>query len=195
MTCYVCGNALEEEDFGCGICIDCSYDSGEFPSFEEPDWDEEELDSLGSLGLTRPAYQISDRRLVFSRGASLMVHLIAENHNPYETGGLLFGPKGDVDKITHATHLENIHLSRSFYEPDMQKFMDQLIFWEKRGLSWKGWWHSHPWLVARPSGIDFDNHKHPVAMVIYSGTEKDIRAYDWKKDSPNELEELQVESE
>jgi len=190
--CILCGSLLQEEDLACGAntCIECLYEEegALWPEEFDSDWDYDNA-PLPAKEVMYATMEVSTPVQVSTEAAEF-IREKADVCMPDETGGLLFGPVG-VGVATKAVHLDNVEEYKGgLYSPDMQEFMNVLLKYEADGMEWKGWWHSHTFIAARPSGIDFANHHHHVPMFIYSTCDDELRAYNWK---PGEIDKQLVE--
>lgn len=91
-----------------------------------------------------------------SRVTELQAHL--EAHYPHEACGVLFGIKGDPDRVTGIRAIANLNTERAHdrYEMDPKGLLAAEKEARAAGVAVIGIWHSHPDHPARPSQTDLD---------------------------------------
>ncbi len=99
----------------------------------------------------------------------------AENEKPNESCAILFG-RGDV--VSEVFLTKNIEESPVNFTISNEQLIEGYKIAEERNVDVIGIFHSHPNSEAYPSNTDKKfMQSNPVAWVIYSGADKDLRAY------------------
>ena len=116
-------------------------------------------------------------RLTESQKHQLVEH--ADKFNPNESCALLFGKENDekvtVDEIFFANNIEESPINFTISNEELLKGYKIA---EEKNLEVVGIFHSHPNSEAIPSSTDKKfMHSNPVIWVIYSGENKNFRAY------------------
>ena len=115
--------------------------------------------------------------LTESQKQQLVEH--AEKFNPNESCALLFGreenDKVTIDEIFLATNIEESPINFTISNEELLKGYKIA---EEKNFEVVGIFHSHPNSDAIPSPTDKKfMHSNPVVWVIYSGNNKNFRAY------------------
>ena len=99
----------------------------------------------------------------------------AQKEIPNESCAILFGKKNIVSEIFLT---ENIEESPINFTIANDQLIEAYKTAEKNELEIIGIFHSHPNSIAYPSNTDKKfMHSNPVVWVIYSGVEKNFRAF------------------
>ncbi len=99
----------------------------------------------------------------------------SENQKPNEACALLFGRE---DRVSDLFLAENIKESPVNFTISDEQLMEGYSIAEEKGTEVIGIFHSHPNSDAFPSDTDKKFMQgNPVAWVIYSGINKNFRAY------------------
>ncbi len=99
----------------------------------------------------------------------------AKNEEPNESCAMLFGRDGVVSEVFLT---ENITKSQSSFEISSEQLIQGYDTAKERGVDVVGIFHSHPNSEAYPSDTDRQFMRgNPVAWIIYSGINRDLRAY------------------
>lgn len=111
----------------------------------------------------------------------------SENHKPNESCAILFGKK---DQVSDLFLTENIEQSPINFTISNDQLIEGYKIAEERGLDVIGIFHSHPNSDAFPSNTDKKfMHINPVVWMIYSGINKNFRAFMFDSD----IIEIQIE--
>ena len=111
----------------------------------------------------------------------------SENHKPNESCAILFGRK---DQVSDLFLTENIEESPINFTISNDQLIEGYKIAEERGLDVIGIFHSHPNSDAFPSNTDKKfMHSNPVVWMIYSGINKNFRAFMFDSD----IIEIQIE--
>ncbi|MGY5151929.1 MAG: Mov34/MPN/PAD-1 family protein [Candidatus Nitrosopumilus sp. bin_6a] len=99
----------------------------------------------------------------------------SENQKPNESCALLFGKDNTVQELFLA---ENIEKSPVNFTISNKQLIEGYSIAEEKKMDVIGIFHSHPDSEAYPSNTDKKfMQSNPVAWVIYSGINKNFRAY------------------
>ena len=99
----------------------------------------------------------------------------AENEKPNESCAILFGKK---DIVSEVFLTENIEKSPVNFTISNDELIDAYKTAEDKKMDIIGIFHSHPNSDAYPSNTDKKFMQgNPVVWIIYSGVNKDFRAY------------------
>ena len=99
----------------------------------------------------------------------------SENQKPNESCAILFGKN---DKVLDLFLTENIEKSPVNFTISNKQLIEGYKIAEEKEMDVIGIFHSHPDSDAYPSNTDKKfMHSNPVAWIIYSGINKNFRAY------------------
>lgn len=99
----------------------------------------------------------------------------SENQKPNESCAILFGKE---DKVLDLFLTENIEKSPVNFTISNKELIEGYKIAEEKEMEVIGIFHSHPNSDAYPSNIDKKFMQiNPVAWIIYSGINKNFRAY------------------
>ena len=99
----------------------------------------------------------------------------AENENPNESCAILYG---DGDTVSDVFLTKNIEESPVNFTISNDQLIEGYKIAEERKLQVIGIFHSHPNSEAYPSSTDKKfMHSNPVVWIIYSGVNKNFKAY------------------
>ena len=99
----------------------------------------------------------------------------AENENPNESCAILYG---DGDTVSDVFLTKNIEESPVNFTISNDQLIEGYKIAEEKKLQVIGIFHSHPNSEAYPSSTDKKfMHSNPVAWIIYSGANKNFKAY------------------
>ena len=99
----------------------------------------------------------------------------SENQKPNESCAILFGKN---DKVLDLFLTENIEKSPVNFTISNKQLIEGYKIAEEKEMEVIGIFHSHPDSDAYPSNTDKEfMQSNPVAWVIYSGINKNFRAY------------------
>ncbi len=104
----------------------------------------------------------------------------SENQKPNESCAILFGKN---DKVLELFLTENIEKSPTSFTISNEQLIEGYRIAEEKKMKVIGIFHSHPESEAYPSNTDKKfMQSNPVAWIIYSGINKNFRAYLLKSD-------------
>ena len=104
----------------------------------------------------------------------------AENENPNESCAILYG---NGDTVSDVFLTKNIEESPVNFTISNDQLIEGYKIAEEKKLQVIGIFHSHPNSEAYPSSTDKKfMHSNPVAWIIYSGANKNFKAYVLKSD-------------
>jgi len=99
----------------------------------------------------------------------------AENENPNESCAILYG---DGDTVSDVFLTKNIEESPVNFTISNDQLIEGYKIAEEKKLQVIGIFHSHPNSEAYPSSTDKKfMHSNPVVWIIYSGANKNFKAY------------------
>jgi [CysO sulfur-carrier protein]-S-L-cysteine hydrolase len=99
----------------------------------------------------------------------------AENENPNESCAILYG---NGDTVSDVFLTKNIEESPVNFTISNDQLIEGYKIAEEKKLQVIGIFHSHPNSEAYPSSTDKKfMHSNPVAWIIYSGANKNFKAY------------------
>ncbi len=99
----------------------------------------------------------------------------SENQKPNESCAILFGKN---DKVLDLFLTENIEKSPTNFTISNKQLIEGYKMAEEKEMEVIGIFHSHPNSDAYPSNTDKEfMQSNPVAWMIYSGINKNFRAY------------------
>ena len=119
------------------------------------------------------------KSIVLTESQKLQLVEHAEKFNPNESCALLFGKENDekvtVEEIFFANNIEESPINFTISNEELLKGYKMA---EEKNFEVVGIFHSHPNSQAIPSTTDKKfMYSNPVVWVIYSGENKNFRAY------------------
>ena len=119
------------------------------------------------------------KSIVLTESQKLQLVEHAEKFNPNESCALLFGKENDekvtVEEIFFANNIEESPINFTISNEELLKGYKIA---EEKNFEVVGIFHSHPNSEATPSTTDKKfMYSNPVVWVIYSGENKNFRAY------------------
>ena len=131
------------------------------------------------------------KSIVLTESQKLQLVEHAEKFNPNESCALLFGKENDekvtVEEIFFANNIEESPINFTISNEELLKGYKIA---EEKNLEVIGIFHSHPNSEAIPSSTDKKfMHSNPVIWVIYSGENKNFKAYFLE----SEVEEISID--
>ena len=118
------------------------------------------------IDLQKIIISISDKKILTEH---------AENENPNESCAILFGKD---DTVSEVFLTKNIEESPVNFTISNEQLIEGYKIAEEKKVDVIGIFHSHPNSEAYPSNTDKKfMQSNPVAWVIYSGVNKDFKAY------------------
>jgi len=115
------------------------------------------------------------RKIKISQSDKKILSEYSENQEPNESCAILFGKK---DQVSDLFLTENIEESPIGFTISNDQLIEGYKFAEEKELEVVGIFHSHPNSDAFPSNTDKKfMHSNPVAWIIYSGINKNFRAF------------------
>ena len=111
----------------------------------------------------------------------------AKDALPNECCALLLGEHNDDGKVATILHVRNIDESPVSFSIDPAELLNAYILADTKGMEITAIFHSHP-AKASPSSTDIKYMQiNPVAWVIYSTTENEIRAFVYENEDIKEI--------
>lgn len=100
---------------------------------------------------------------------------------PAEACGILLGTKGDdIKKVTVVFPTDNILNSETEYQINPQEQLDAFMKADELSLEVVGYYHSHPYWQAQPSGTDRSRaNQSNCSYIIYSNIDNEVRSFHW----------------
>ncbi|KAF6245068.1 M67 family metallopeptidase [Nitrosopumilus sp. b2] len=127
------------------------------------------------------------QKIILSRSDKKILTEHAENEKPIESCAILFGKD---DAISEIFLTKNIEESPVNFTISNEQLIEGYKIAEEKGVDVIGIFHSHPNSEAYPSNTDKKfMQSNPVAWIIYSGANKDFRAYILE----SEIKEIPIE--
>jgi proteasome lid subunit RPN8/RPN11 len=112
---------------------------------------------------------------------------IAKDALPNECCAFLLGEQNDDGKVAIILRMRNIDKSPVSFSIDPTELLDAYILADTKGMEITAIFHSHP-AKASPSSTDIKYMQiNPVAWVIYSTTENEIRAFVYENEDIKEI--------
>ena len=129
------------------------------------------------------------QKIIVSQSDKKILAEHAEKENPNESCALLFG-RGNI--VSEVFLTKNIEESPVNFTISNEQLIEGYKIAEERKIEVIGIFHSHPNSEAYPSNTDKKfMQSNPVAWIIYSGVNKDFRAYFLE----SEIKEIPIEEE
>ena len=111
----------------------------------------------------------------------------AKDALPNECCALLLGEHNDDGKVATILRMRNIDESPVSFSIDPAELLNAYILADTKGIEITAIFHSHP-AKASPSNTDIKYMQiNPVAWVIYSTTENEIRAFVYENEDIKEI--------
>ena len=127
------------------------------------------------------------QKIILSNSDKKILTQHAENEKPNESCAILFGKN---DTVSEVFLTKNIEESPVNFTISNEQLIEGYKIAEEKKIEVIGIFHSHPNSEAYPSNTDKKfMESNPVAWVIYSGTDKDFRAYFLE----SEIKEIPIE--
>ena len=115
------------------------------------------------------------QKIILSETDKKILSEYSENQKPNESCAILFGKN---DKVLDLFLTENIEKSPVNFTISNKQLIEGYKIAEEKEMDVIGIFHSHPDSDAYPSNTDKKfMYSNPVAWVIYSGINKNFRAY------------------
>lgn len=112
---------------------------------------------------------------------------IAKDALPNECCAFLLGEHNDDGKVAIILRMRNIDESPVSFSIDPAELLNAYTLADTKGMEITAIFHSHP-AKASPSSTDIKYMQiNPVAWVIYSTTEKEIRAFIYENENIREI--------
>jgi len=119
--------------------------------------------------------RIDLQKIKLSESNKKILSEYSENQKPNESCALLFGKE---DTVLDLFLTENIEKSPVNFTISNKQLIEGYSMAEERNMDVIGIFHSHPDSEAYPSNTDKKfMQSNPVAWIIYSGINKNFRAY------------------
>ena len=115
------------------------------------------------------------QKIILSKSDKKILTEHAENEKPNESCAILFGKD---DTVSEVFLTKNIEESPVNFTISNEQLIEGYKIAEEKKIDVVGIFHSHPNSEAYPSNTDKKfMQSNPVAWIIYSGANKDFRAY------------------
>ena len=115
------------------------------------------------------------QKIILSQSDKKILTEHAENEKPNESCAILFGKDNLVSEVFLT---KNIEESPTNFTISNEQLIEGYKIAEEKKVEVIGIFHSHPGSVAYPSNTDKKfMQSNPVAWLIYSGINKDFKAY------------------
>ena len=119
--------------------------------------------------------RIDLQKIILSESIKKILTNHAENENPNESCALLYG-NGEI--VSEVFLTKNIEKSPVNFTISNEQLIEGYKIAEEKKLPVIGIFHSHPNSEAYPSSTDKKfMHSNPVVWIIYSGVNKNFKAY------------------
>ena len=115
------------------------------------------------------------QKIILSESDKKILSEYSENQKPNESCAILFGKN---DQVLDLFLTENIEKSPTSFTISNKQLIEGYKIAEEREMEVIGIFHSHPDSDAYPSNTDKQfMQSNPVAWIIYSGINKNFRAF------------------
>ena len=115
------------------------------------------------------------QKIILSSSDKKILTEHAENEKPNESCAILFGKDSTVSEVFLAKNIEESPVN---FTISNEQLIEGYKLAEEKKVEVIGIFHSHPNSEAYPSNTDKKfMQSNPVVWVIYSGTNKDFRAF------------------
>ena len=119
--------------------------------------------------------RIDLQKIILSQSIKKILTQHAENENPNESCALLYGNDETVSEIFLTKNIEESPVN---FTISNEQLIEGYKIAEEKKLQVIGIFHSHPNSEAYPSSTDKKfMHSNPVVWIIYSGVNKNFKAY------------------
>ena len=119
--------------------------------------------------------RIDLQKIILSQSIKKTLIQHAENENPNESCAILYG---NGDTVSDVFLTKNIEESPVNFTISNDQLIEGYKIAEDKKLQVMGIFHSHPNSEAYPSSTDKKfMHSNPVVWIIYSGANKNFKAY------------------
>lgn len=119
--------------------------------------------------------RIDLQKIILSESIKKILTQHAENENPNESCALLYGNDETVSEVFLTKNIEESPVN---FTISNEQLIEGYKIAEERKLPVIGIFHSHPNSEAYPSSTDKKfMHSNPVVWIIYSGVNKNFKAY------------------
>ena len=119
--------------------------------------------------------RIDLQKIILSQSIKKILMNHAENKNPNESCALLYGNDETVSEVFLTKNIEESPVN---FTISNEQLIEGYKIAEERKLQVIGIFHSHPNSEAYPSSTDKKfMHSNPVVWIIYSGVNKNFKAY------------------
>ena len=119
--------------------------------------------------------RIDLQKIILSESDREILREHAERERPYESCAILFGRDS---RVLDVFLTENTERSSANFTISNEQLIEGYKIAEGKKMEMIGIFHSHPDSEAYPSSTDKRfMHSNPVAWIIYSGINKDFKAY------------------
>ncbi len=133
--------------------------------------------------------RIDLQKIILSNSDKKILTEHAENEKPNESCAILFGKN---DTVSEVFLTKNIEESPVNFTISNEQLIEGYKIAEEKKVDVIGIFHSHPNSEAYPSNTDKKfMQSNPVAWIIYSGVNKDFRAYFLE----SEIKEIPIKEE
>ena len=124
--------------------------------------------------------RIDLQKIIIPQSIKKILTQHAENESPNESCAMLYGEKNTVSEVFLTKNIEESPVN---FTISNEQLIEGYKIAEEKNLEMIGIFHSHPKSKAYPSNTDkkfmFSN---PVVWVIYSGINKNFKAYTLESD-------------
>ena len=115
------------------------------------------------------------QKIILSQSDKKILTEHAENEKPNESCAILFGKDNLVSEVFLTKNIEESPVN---FTISNEQLIEGYKIAEEKSMEVIGIFHSHPNSDARPSNTDKKfMQSNPVAWIIYSGSNKDFKAY------------------
>jgi proteasome lid subunit RPN8/RPN11 len=119
--------------------------------------------------------RIDLQKIILSQSIKKILMNHAENENPNESCALLYGNDETVSEVFLTKNIEESPVN---FTISNEQLIEGYKIAEEKKLQVIGIFHSHPNSEAYPSSTDKKfMHSNPVVWIIYSGVNKNFKAY------------------
>jgi len=119
--------------------------------------------------------RIDLQKIILSESIKKILTNHAENENPNESCAILYGNDETVSEVFLTKNIEESPVN---FTISNEQLIEGYKIAEEKKLPVIGIFHSHPNSEAYPSSTDKKfMHSNPVAWIIYSGVNKNFKAY------------------
>jgi len=119
--------------------------------------------------------RIDLQKIILSQSIKKILTQHAENENPNESCALLYGNDETVSEVFLTKNIEESPVN---FTISNEQLIEGYKIAEEKKLQVIGIFHSHPNSEAYPSSTDKKfMHSNPVVWIIYSGVNKNFKAY------------------